>query len=57
MMRILGVLGLLVILYAVLFDTSKQAGSIDNLIDVANYQGRYGLITLGAALVIMPCLW
>ena len=53
MTRILGVLGLLVILYAVLFNTHDQAGSAGNLIDVANYQGRYGLITLGAALVII----
>jgi ribose transport system permease protein len=53
MTRILGVLGLLVILYAVLFGTHEKAGSAGNLIDVANYQGRYGLITLGAALVII----
>jgi ribose transport system permease protein len=53
MTRILGVLGLLVVLYAVLFDISKEARSLGNLIDIANYQGRYGLITLGAALVII----
>lgn len=53
MTRILGVLGLLVILYMVLFNTHERAGSLSNLIDVANYQGRYGLITLGAALVII----
>jgi ribose transport system permease protein len=53
MTRILGVLGVLVALYAVLFSTHEQAGSAGNLIDVANYQGRYGLITLGAALVII----
>lgn len=53
MTRILGVLGLLVVLYAVLFRISKAARSFDNIIDVANYQGRYGLITLGAALVII----
>jgi ribose transport system permease protein len=53
MMRILGVLGLLVVLYAVLFDTHSNAFKIGNLIDVANYQGRYGLITLGVALVII----
>jgi ribose transport system permease protein len=40
-------------LYVVLFSTHPQAGSSGNLIDVANYQGRYGLITLGAALVII----
>jgi ribose transport system permease protein len=53
MIRILGVLGLLVILYGVLFDTHANAGKLDNLMDVANYQGRYGLITLGVALVII----
>jgi ribose transport system permease protein len=53
MIRILGVLGLLVILYVVLFNTDPNAGRLDNLMDVANYQGRYGLITLGVALVII----
>lgn len=53
MIRILGVLGLLVILYGVLFNTHTNAGKLDNLMDVANYQGRYGLITLGVALVII----
>jgi ribose transport system permease protein len=53
MIRILGVLGLLVILYGVLFNTHANAGKLDNLMDVANYQGRYGLITLGVALVII----
>ena len=53
MTRILGVLGLLSILYAVLKFTHPNATSFGNLIDVANYQGRYGLITLGAALVII----
>jgi ribose transport system permease protein len=53
MTRILGVLGLLIVLYAVLFGTHVNAGKIGNLSDVANYQGRYGLITLGAALVII----
>jgi ribose transport system permease protein len=53
MTRILGVLGLLVALYAVLFGTHPNAGSTGNLMDVANYQGRYGIITLGVALVII----
>jgi ribose transport system permease protein len=53
MIRILGVLGLLVALYAVLFDTHANAGKLGNLIDVANYQGKYGLITLGVGLVII----
>jgi ribose transport system permease protein len=65
MMRILGVLGLLVMLYAGLISTyvenapagepsaRTQARIQDNLVDVANEQGRYGVITLGAALVII----
>ncbi len=65
MMRILGVLGLLVCLYAGLIGTyvdnapgsepaaRTQARIQGNLIDVANEQGRYGVITLGAALVII----
>lgn len=53
MTRILGVLGLVIALYVVLFNTHANAGNSDNLIDVANYQGRYGLITLGVALVII----
>ena len=53
MTRILGVLGLLVALYAALIASDPSAGKLDNLIDVANIQGRYGVITLGAALVII----
>jgi ribose transport system permease protein len=53
MTRILGVLGLLIVLYGVLFTTDANAGKLGNLMDVANFQGRYGLITLGVALVII----
>jgi ribose transport system permease protein len=53
MTRILGVLGLLVVLYTTLLASDPSAGKPDNLIDVANLQGRYGIITLGAALVII----
>ena len=65
MMRILGVLGLLVGLYGGLIGTyvenapasepsaRTQARIQSNLVDVANEQGRYGVITLGAALVII----
>lgn len=53
MSRVLGVFGLLVALYAALVLSNPSAGRLDNLIDVANIQGRYGLITLGAALVII----
>src|SRR5919198_615907 len=65
MIRVLGVLGLLVVLYAGLVGTYVQNAPGNepaaktrervqgNLIDVANIQGRYGVITLGAALVII----
>jgi ribose transport system permease protein len=65
MMRILGVLALLTALYAGLVGTyldnapahepaSKTQERIQgNLVDVANIQGRYGVIALGAALVII----
>ncbi len=65
MKRILGVLGLLVVLYAGLVGTyvenapplepasKTQERILGNLIDVGNIQGRYGLITVGAALVII----
>ncbi|MBA4188762.1 MAG: ABC transporter permease [Planctomycetaceae bacterium] len=53
MTRILGVLGLLVVLYTTLITSHPKAGEPDNLISVANLQGRFGIITLGAALVII----
>ena len=53
MTRILGVLGLLIVLYAILIESNPAAGSVRNLSYVANNQGRYGVITLGAALVII----
>lgn len=53
MTRILGVLGLLIVLYAVLIESNPAAGSMRNLTYTANIQGRYGIITLGAALVII----
>ncbi len=53
MQRILGVLGLLAVLYVGLGWSNPQALSTDNLVDVANIQGRYGVLTLGAALVII----
>jgi ribose transport system permease protein len=53
MTRILGVLGLLIVLYLALIGSDPAAGKLDNLIDVANNQGYYGIITLGAALVII----
>ena len=65
MTRILGVLGLLLVLYGGLVGTywqtspptepvAKSRERIEgNVIDVANIQGRVGIITLGAALVIV----
>ena len=53
MSRILGVLGLLAALYALLVTSNPAAGEWGNLADVANIQGRYGVLTLGAALVII----
>src|SRR4029079_6545117 len=53
MTRVLGVLGLLVVLYGALIQSNPAAGSSRNLTYVANIQGRYGVVTLGAALVII----
>jgi ribose transport system permease protein len=53
MTRVLGVLGLLVLLYGALIESNPGAGSTRNLMYVANIQGRYGVVTLGAALVII----
>jgi ribose transport system permease protein len=53
MSRILGVLVLLVGLYAVLFASDPGATTASNLSIVANRQGFYGIITIGAALVIL----
>ncbi len=53
MSRVIGVLVLLAVLYAALLASNPAAGQPGNLIDVANIQGRYGLITVGAALVII----
>ncbi len=53
MIRILGVLGLLIALYVALFDSNPGASSTRSLSSLANIQGRYGVITLGAALVII----
>ncbi|MBX9584700.1 MAG: ABC transporter permease [Gemmataceae bacterium] len=53
MTRILGVLGLLVVLYAALAESNPAATSTRSLTSLANIQGRYGVVTLGAALVII----
>lgn len=53
MTRILGVLGLLIVLYIGLFDANPAASSARSLKSLANDQGRYGVVTLGAALVII----
>ncbi len=53
MTRIFGVLGLLIVLYTALIASHPNAGKADNLIGVANLQGRFGVLTLGAGLVII----
>jgi len=53
MLRIAGVVTLLVALYATLFWADPNAFSQRNLIDVANRQGLYGVITLGVAVLII----
>jgi ribose transport system permease protein len=53
MRRILGVLGLLVVLYLALFESNPAASGRRSLTSLANDQGRYGVVTLGAALVII----
>src|SRR5262245_6012306 len=53
MLRIAGVLTLLVALYATLSWADPNALKQRNLIDVANRQGAYGVITLGVAVLII----
>jgi ribose transport system permease protein len=53
MNRIAGVVILLVVLYAALFASDPNAGKPGNLIDVANRQGFYAVLTLGVALLIV----
>lgn len=53
MNRIVGVLVLLLGLYAILFASDPGATTTSNLFIVANRQGFYGILTIGAALVII----
>ena len=53
MLRICGVLSLLVALYVTLYFSHHNALSQSNLIDVANRQGFYGVLTLGVAVLII----
>jgi ribose transport system permease protein len=53
MIRIAGVFFLLVGLYAALISSNPNAAGRSNLFEVANTQGFYGVITLGAALLII----
>ena len=53
MKRIAGVLALLLVMYGALFYSNPNASSQSNLIDVANRQGFYGLLTLAAGLMIL----
>ena len=53
MVRIAGVLLLLVVLYVTLGVTDPNAFGASNLIDVANRQGFFGVLTLGVAVLII----
>jgi len=53
MIRLAGVLILLVTMYAALFLSNENALASSNLIDLANRQGFYGLLTLAAAVMIL----
>ena len=53
MKRVAGVLVLLAIMYAALFWSHENASSRGNLVEVANRQGFYGVITLAAGLMIL----
>src|SRR5262245_49661685 len=55
MARIAGVLTLLVALYLALYfaDPERRSFKQSNLIDVANRQGLYGVITVGVAVLII----
>jgi len=53
MLRIAGVLALLISLYVTLRLADKNALGSRNLIDVANRQGFYGVLTLGVAVLIV----
>ena len=53
MNRIAGVVILLIVLYSALFSSDPNAGSRSNLIDVANRQGFYAVLTLGVGLLII----
>ena len=53
MKRIAGVLVLLCVMYGALYASNDNAFSSGNLIDVANRQGFYGVMTLAAGLMIL----
>ena len=53
MLRIAGVLTILVGLYVTLFLNDPNAMGKSNLVDVANRQGFFGVITLGVAVLII----
>jgi len=51
--RVAGIFAVLVALYAMLFASDPNADRTSNLYTVASRQGFYGIITLGAALLIL----
>ena len=53
MSRIAGVLVLLALMYAAMIGADPKAGSASNLLELANQQGFYGVLTLSAAVLIL----
>ena len=53
MKRVAGVFLLLVVLYATLFASNPQASGKSNLIEVANRQGFYGVMTLAVGVLMV----
>src|SRR5436309_1709903 len=53
MSRIVGILGLVIVLYLVLISRDENASSLINHQDIGRRIGFYGVITLGAGVVII----
>lgn len=53
MKRVAGILALLIALYALLFWSNPNASGSSNLIDLANRQGFYGVMTLGVGVLMI----
>jgi ribose transport system permease protein len=53
MIRLLGVICLVALLYSFLLASNPGARSLSNLRDIANWHGFYGILTLGVGLLII----